>query len=221
MEYTRLHSKGTGIKQNGLSLIRPAMIGSELSIPRFKLHLRSKFGKGKKLHPNVPPLPPNKTVVDVFADFLSYLLSCAATYIKDTHPNGVTLWETHRNDIHFVLSHPNGWEGKEQSQMRQAALKAELITDTPEGHGRVSFVTEGEASLHFAIENGVLSQAMEVKKLFGCIKCILRRLFLKRVKALSLLMLAEGRLMLAPTSELLRRGREFSKRLPRHNVRCE
>lgn len=134
--------------------------------PRFKLHLRSKYGKGKKLDPNVPPLPPNKTVVDVFSDFLSYLLSCAATYIKDTHPNGANLWETHRNDVHFVLSHPNGWEGKEQSQMRQAALKAGLINDTPEGHGRVSFVTEGEASLHFAIENGVLSQAMEVRNIF-------------------------------------------------------
>ena len=102
--------------------------------------------------------------MDVFADFLRYLLSCAASYIKDSHPNGVTLWETHRNDIHFVLSHPNGWEGKEQSQMRQAALKAGLITDTPEEHERISFVTEGEASLHFAIENGILSQAMKVKE---------------------------------------------------------
>ena len=184
--------------------------------------MRSKFGKGKKLHPNVPPLPRNKTVVDVFADFLDYLFACAATYIKDTHPNGVTLWETHRNDIHFVLSHPNGWEGKEQSQMRQAALKAGLISDTPEGHGRISFVTEGEASLHFAIENGVLSQAMEVKKLFSTYQqYFTTSFFKKRVKALLLLMLAEGPLMLAPTSEHLRRGREFLKRLPRHNVRRE
>ncbi len=48
--------------------------------------------------------------------------------------------------------------------MRQAALKAGLITDTPEEHERISFVTEGEASLHFAIENGILSQAMKVKE---------------------------------------------------------
>jgi hypothetical protein len=62
-----------------------------------------------------------------------------------------------------VLSHPNGWEGKEQSQMRKAAVKAGLVPDTQAGHARISFVTEGEASLHFAIENGVLTQTMEVR----------------------------------------------------------
>lgn len=129
---------------------------------RFKLHLRSKYGNGKSLHPNVPPLPPKKTVVDVFSDFLKYLYACAASYIQDTHPNGRTLWADLKNDIHFVLSHPNGWEGKEQSQMRQAAVKAKLVPDNVVGQSRISFVTEGEASLHFAIENGVLSQAMEV-----------------------------------------------------------
>ena len=67
-----------------------------------------------------------------------------------------------KEDLYFVLSHPNGWEGREQSQMRRAAVKAGLTSDNPSGHSRISFVTEGEASLHFAIENGILSQAMEV-----------------------------------------------------------
>jgi len=115
------------------------------------------------MNENVLPLPPNKTAVNVFADFLSYLLECASSYIQETHPSGVDLWKAHRDEIHFVLSHPNGWEGKEQSQMRQAAVEAGLIPDTPGGHERVSFVTEGEASLHFAVENGVLSQASEVR----------------------------------------------------------
>lgn len=110
----------------------------------------------------VPPLPPGKNVIDVFADFLRYLLHCASLYIQDTHPNGVTLWAAHKDEIHFVLSHPNGWEGKEQNQMRQAAVKANLIPNTAAGHERVSFVTEGEASLHFTIENGVLSQTERV-----------------------------------------------------------
>jgi len=115
------------------------------------------------MNENVPPLPPNKTVINVFADFLRYLLECASSYIQDTHPGGNDLWKEHRDEIHFVLSHPNGWEGKEQSQMRQAAVEAGLVPDTPAGHDRVSFVTEGEASLHFAVENGVLSQASEVR----------------------------------------------------------
>jgi len=46
--------------------------------------------------------------------------------------------------------------------MRKAAILANLVPDTKEGHARLSFVTEGEASLHFAIENGVLVDAMKV-----------------------------------------------------------
>ena len=64
------------------------------------------------------PLPLNKTVVQVFADFLAYMLQCASGYIQDTHGNGPFLWDSVKDDIHYVLSHPNGWEGTEQNQMR-------------------------------------------------------------------------------------------------------
>ena len=110
----------------------------------------------------IPPLPPNKTVVQVFADFLAYMLKCASSYIQDTHANGSRLWNSVKDDIHYILSHPNGWEGTEQNQMRQAAVLAGLIPDTPAGHSRVDFVTEGEASLHFVIQNGVLADALQV-----------------------------------------------------------
>jgi hypothetical protein len=106
-------------------------------------------------------LPPNKTVVDVFADFLAYLFKCASSYIQDTHMNGVDLWASVKNQIDFVLSHPNGWEGTQQSEMRKAAVLAGLIPDTTAGHARLSFVTEGEACLHFAIQNGL--SAMKVR----------------------------------------------------------
>jgi hypothetical protein len=39
--------------------------------------------------------------------------------------------------------------------MRKAAVLARLIPDTTAGHARLSFVTEGEASLHFAVQNGL------------------------------------------------------------------
>jgi hypothetical protein len=145
------------------------MVGSfqsfEISICmflRFKLHLRSKFGEGRDISSQIPPLPPNKSVVQVFADFLSYMLQCASRHIQDTHANGPDLWDSVKDDIHYILSHPNGWEGTEQFQMRRAAVLAELIPDTPTAHSRVEFVTEGEASLHFVIQNGVLTDAMEV-----------------------------------------------------------
>jgi len=111
---------------------------------------------------DIPPLPLNKSVIDVFADFLQYLLRCAGDYIKDTHANGQDLWNSVKADIDFVLSHPNGWEGTQQADMRKAAVLAKLIPDTPAGHSRLTFVTEGEASLHFAIASGLPIGAMKV-----------------------------------------------------------
>ena len=110
----------------------------------------------------IPPLPPNKPVVQVFADFLRYLLECTAQYIQESDLNGHEIWASTKDDLYFVLSHPNGWGGREQTLMRSASVLAGLIPNTPTGNARVSFVTEGEASLHFAIQNGVLSGHMEV-----------------------------------------------------------
>lgn len=119
--------------------------------------MRSKIapGAGKQVTDVIPPLPSGKTVVDVFADFLAYLHKCAAEYIQDSHANGAILWESVQGQIEFVLSHPNGWEGRQQNEMRKAAVKAGLVPDTPTGHAKLSFVTEGEASLYFAIQNGL------------------------------------------------------------------
>lgn len=101
-------------------------------------------------------------MVDVFSDFLQYLFQCAKEYIQDVHANGPDLWESVEKNVHFVLSHPNGWEGPEQSQMRRAIVNAGLVPDTSGGHSRVSFVTEGEASLHFAVNNSVFTRALRV-----------------------------------------------------------
>ncbi|KAF9047847.1 hypothetical protein BJ165DRAFT_1527104 [Panaeolus papilionaceus] len=126
----------------------------------FKLHLRSEKRKNARLRDEIPPLPLNKTVVDVLADFMRYLLNCSASYIKETHANGTDLWQSVKGGIDFVLSHPNGWEGVEQSQMRKAAVMAGLIPDNAKGHTRLSFVTEGEANLHFAMHSGLPANVM-------------------------------------------------------------
>lgn len=127
----------------------------------FKLHLRPKTDTSRNIANQIPPLPLNKTIVDVLADFLKYLFNCASTFIQDTHANGPDLWASVEKEIDFVLSHPNGWEGIQQSQMKKAAVLAGLIPDTRLGHSRISFVTEGEASLHFAIQNGLPEGALK------------------------------------------------------------
>ena len=101
------------------------------------------------------PLPTNKSAIDVYGDFLRYLLQCTSTFIKDAHANGAALWKSVEKSVNFVLSHPNGWEGAQQSAMRQSAIKGGLIPDTDEGRARIRFVTEGEASLHACVLNGL------------------------------------------------------------------
>jgi hypothetical protein len=40
-------------------------------------------------------------------------------------------------------------------------VRAGLVPDNPSGHSRISFVTEGEASLHFSVQNGLPAGAMK------------------------------------------------------------
>ena len=92
-------------------------------------------------------------------------MECASSYIQDTHLNGPDLWISVLDQIDFVLSLPNGWEDNQESEMRQAAVLADLIPDTTAGHARLSFVTEGEASLRISIENGLPDGVMKAGEL--------------------------------------------------------
>ncbi|KAH9485825.1 Heat shock 70 kDa protein 12A [Psilocybe cubensis] len=130
----------------------------------FKLHLRPKTKSASHVTQTIPPLPEGKTATEVFADFLRYLYQCARTYIEETHANGVDLWRNLESRTDFVLTHPNGWEGAQQSLMRRAAVLAGLIPDSPAGQRRLSFVTEGEASLHFCISSGLTTEAIKQGK---------------------------------------------------------
>jgi hypothetical protein len=114
----------------------------------------------------IPSLPFNKDIVTVFSDFLKYLFQCARDYIIETHANGHSIWSALKEKIHFILSHPNGWEGPQQTMMRRAAIMAGLIPDTTEGHARIEFVTEGEASLHYCISSDLAFNIVEVSILF-------------------------------------------------------
>ena len=46
--------------------------------------------------------------------------------------------------------------------MRTAAVQAGLIPDNEDGHSHLSFVTEGEASLHFCVQSGLTNEAIKV-----------------------------------------------------------
>ncbi|KAI0318147.1 hypothetical protein OF83DRAFT_1171359 [Amylostereum chailletii] len=134
-------------------------LGTTFSGISFKLLLRPKY---TSYDPNIPTavLPPSKNIVSVFADFYRYLFDRVRTYICETNVSGDSIWRSVQGEIDFVLSHPNGWEGQQQSAMRKAAIMAGLVPDTPRGQERVSFVTEGESSFHYCISKGLMSEAI-------------------------------------------------------------
>jgi hypothetical protein len=92
-------------------------------------------------------------------------------HIEETHASGVRLWRSLRSTTEFVLSHPNGWEGAQQAQMRKAAVYAGLVPDSPEGRSRIHFVTEGEASIHYCIANDFASDMIKVSVLCLVFNC--------------------------------------------------
>ena len=93
--------------------------------------------------------PRGKTVIDVFADFMRYLFDSTKELFVSLEPNGEMRWNSVSGSIELVLTHPNGWRGLQQSQLRTAAVKAGIIRDTPAERAHVHFVSEGEASFSF------------------------------------------------------------------------
>lgn len=130
---------------------------------RFKLRLRPQTMKLKMNGMRLPPLPKGKSAVQVFGDYLGYLFRCTKNFITDTHANGSSLWRAVEEDLQVVLSHPNGWEGAQQTKMRRAAVYGGLIPDTDAGKARIRFVTEGEASLHACVLNGLAKEMLTVR----------------------------------------------------------
>jgi len=104
-------------------------------------------------------LPKGKTIVDVFADFMRYLFDSTEALFKSSEPN--VRWDT-ISTIDLVLTHPNGWRGPQQSQLRTAAVKAGLIRDTPADHARVRFISEGEASFNFCATHTQAGENLKV-----------------------------------------------------------
>lgn len=129
----------------------------------FKLRLRPKSMKLDMNGMKLPHLPKSKSAVEVFGDFLKYLLRCTRSFIVETHASGHSVWSAVENDIEFVLTHPNGWEGAQQSKMRKAAIYGGLVPNTDEGKAKVRFVTEGEASLHACVLNGLTDDVLAVR----------------------------------------------------------
>jgi len=107
-------------------------------------------------------LPRGKTIIDVFSDFMGYLFKSTRTLFVSSDPNAESRWNSVSHKIELVLTHPNGWGGPQQNQLRTAAVQAGIVPDTQEGLSRVHFVTEGEASFNFCVTHTRAGEDMKV-----------------------------------------------------------
>lgn len=106
-------------------------------------------------------LPSGKRLQDIFADFIRYLFVSATTFLQEYEPMGEEIWESFKRNINLILTHPNGWEGREQRFLRESVVQASIFTKE-EARSRVSFVTEGEAIFNFCMTNTESGALIEV-----------------------------------------------------------
>lgn len=100
----------------------------------------------------VPPLPLDVTIKSVYVDFLSYMYRHTREHFTNSAPAGSSIWTRLQdsNDIILVLATPNGWDAGQQSFLKGAVMEAGLLTKS-KIEANLCFVTEGEASVHYAL----------------------------------------------------------------------
>ncbi|KAG8919318.1 hypothetical protein FRC02_001749 [Tulasnella sp. 418] len=133
-----------------------------LRVEWFKLLLRPRGANDALENAPISPLPLGKPIVDVVGDFLAYMSRSAISHFRDQMAFSEDIWRRVKDNIVYVLSHPNGWETYQHSQMRRAAIRGGLVPDTDQGRSRIQFVSEGEASLHWCMVNNLARTALKV-----------------------------------------------------------
>jgi hypothetical protein len=87
----------------------------------------------RALRPSTQACSPRRmSAVTSRLHFLAYIFRCQCTraFVADAHVGEPVLWAAVAPSIQIVLSHPNGWEGAQQSKMRRAVACTGLISDT-------------------------------------------------------------------------------------------
>ncbi|KAF8885937.1 hypothetical protein BD779DRAFT_1471329 [Infundibulicybe gibba] len=121
-----------GVEAAGEEIVDKALEHGWFKAEWFKMHL----GPKNSVQRCLPPLPPNKTVVDVMGDYMRYLHQSAKIYIQETHPGGAAL--------------------RTASPDAAGAILGGLVSNERDAGARIRFVMEGEASLNFCIRNDLI-----------------------------------------------------------------
>ena len=108
-------------------------------------------------------LPPGLSLEQVYRHFFEYLLKHTRRSFEKRVLDGPFVWKRLFSTADIVIAHPNGWDVKEQQFLRKAAVDAGLVSNEDKT-SRVTFVTEGEASLHYCMFHADLAPKLKVSR---------------------------------------------------------
>ncbi|PVF91296.1 hypothetical protein CPB86DRAFT_878600 [Serendipita vermifera] len=119
----------------------------------FKLYLHPQSMKsssaGKEL--TFPPLPTGVDLKTIYADFLKFLYKSTGEFFRrNLEKPGSSVWNRLQGKTEFIFATPNGWDARQQGFLRDAAVQGGLLPSQG-ADDRIGFITEAEASVHFAM----------------------------------------------------------------------
>jgi hypothetical protein len=98
----------------------------------------------------IPVLPQSVSIGQVYTDFIKYIMKNVQLSFEQGIPNGAIIWRRLRDTLVLVLTTPNGWDLAQQGVLRYAVTHSGVIK-AEKMHELLEFVTEGEASVHYAL----------------------------------------------------------------------
>ncbi|KAG8807374.1 hypothetical protein FRC17_004491 [Serendipita sp. 399] len=121
----------------------------------FKLRLHPESMKVEPSHNGfdeleVPPLPRGVSLFQVYTDFIQYIYRVAKDFFVNNTPNGLQIWNRLESRIPIIFCIPNGWDMSQNALLTDASIKSGIVT-TANAEDRLWFITEGEASVHYAL----------------------------------------------------------------------
>ncbi|PVF96877.1 hypothetical protein CPB86DRAFT_826887 [Serendipita vermifera] len=144
-----------------------------------KLHLHPETMKTSDLPPSygnldkgsqieIPDLPQNTTLKQIYSDMIGYLYATTKKFFEESLPGGQHIWGRLEPSIVMIFCTPNGWDISQQAFIRQAVIEAGLV-GAGDADSRIEFITEGEASVHYALAHTKDARWLEEGRNFAVI----------------------------------------------------
>ncbi|CCO29727.1 Heat shock 70 kDa protein 12A [Rhizoctonia solani AG-1 IB] len=129
-------------------------------VRHFKFHLHPSEIKRRQDF-SLEPLPSGLSLIQIYTDYMAYLLNHTKIFFGDHVLNGSRVWESYHQDMTVVFAHPNGWGIREQGFLRRAAIAAGFVM-RDKAHCNIQFVSEAEASVHFCMFHSDLHEHLNM-----------------------------------------------------------